>query len=384
MEAWFQTNGRQPRYHRLSTALYTNTMFASVPSRRGNNCAQIFVNNLEGCRVYPLKMKGDAHTSLDLLFLEEGMPNTIISDDAPELHAGEFRRKCRQVGSYCKETEPYSPLMNCAEETIRELKRATRRAMLKTQMPKRLWDYCLELQAKIWSNTAHNITTLGGQTPETLMEGETADISELCEYDWCQWLYYRDTQSSFLDATKVLVRYIGPAKSVGPMMCCHIPKANGNILQRSMVGPLTPAELTSADTKQEMVDFITAIHNGPLGPSATDGNFIDDPDSTTPSFDTYGDELGDEPGMPEADSFTVNAYNKYIGAQLRLPLKDTLLEAKVLGRARDGEGNPIGISHANPLWDTRVYDVGFPDGSTAEYGANLIATAMFAQVDNEG
>ncbi len=191
---------------RLSVRLPVCPMLASVPSRRGNNCAQIFVNNLAGCRVYPLKMKGDAHTSLDLLFLEEGMPNTIISDDAPELHAGEFRRKCRQVGSYCKETEPYSPLMNCAEETIRELKRATRRAMLKTQMPKRLWDYCLELQAKIRSNTAHDITTLGGQTPETLMGGETADFSELCEYDWFQWLYYRDTQSSFPEATKVLVR----------------------------------------------------------------------------------------------------------------------------------------------------------------------------------
>jgi hypothetical protein len=89
--------------------------------------------------------------------------------------------------------EPYSPWMNRAEGTIRELKRATRRAMLKTQTPKRLWDYCIELQAKIRSNTAHDITTLGGQTPETLMGGETADISDICEYDWFEWLFYRDT-----------------------------------------------------------------------------------------------------------------------------------------------------------------------------------------------
>jgi hypothetical protein len=138
MEARFRTNGRQLRYRRLSTALYTDTMFASVPSRRENNCAQIFVNDLEWCRAYPLKTKGDAHTSLDLLFSEEGVPNTMISDDAPKLHAGEFRRKCRQAGSYCKETEPYSPWMNRAEGTIQELKRATRRAILKTQTPKRL------------------------------------------------------------------------------------------------------------------------------------------------------------------------------------------------------------------------------------------------------
>jgi hypothetical protein len=116
------------------------------------------------------------------------MPNTIILDDAPVLFAGEFCLKCRQAGSYCKETESYSPWMSRAEGTIKELKRATQRAILKTQTPKRLWDYCLQLQAKIRSNMAHDSTLLGGQTPETLMGGETADISELCEYDWFQWL----------------------------------------------------------------------------------------------------------------------------------------------------------------------------------------------------
>jgi hypothetical protein len=123
MEARFRTNDRQLlRYRRLSTALYTDTMFASVASRRGSTCAQIFVNHLEWCRAYLLKTKGNAHASLDLLFLEEGVPNTIILDNAPELHAGEFPRKCRQAGSYCKETEPYSPWMNRVEGTIRELK----------------------------------------------------------------------------------------------------------------------------------------------------------------------------------------------------------------------------------------------------------------------
>jgi hypothetical protein len=117
-------------------------MFASVKSKRGNNCAQIYVNDIEWCRAYPLKTKGDAHTSLDFLFPEHGVPNTMISDDAPELHAGEFQQKCQQAGSYCKETEPYSSRMNWAEGTIRELKRATKRAMLKTYMPKHLWDYC--------------------------------------------------------------------------------------------------------------------------------------------------------------------------------------------------------------------------------------------------
>jgi hypothetical protein len=133
-----------------------------------------------------------------------------------------------------------------------------------------------------------------------------------------------------------------------------------------------------------MTEFMEAIHNGPLGPALTDDDFSGDADSTTPTYDAYGDDQGDEPKMPEADTFTVDAYDKYIGAQLCMPLNDAMTEAKVVGRAKDESGNPLGVSHTNPLQDTRVYEVEFPDGTTVEYGANLIATAMFAQVDDEG
>ena len=92
-------------------------MFASVPSKRVNSCAQIYVNDLEWCRAYTLITKGDAHTSLDLLFTEEELPNTMISDNSMELHTGEFRCKCIQAGVYCKETEPYYKWMNRAKGT---------------------------------------------------------------------------------------------------------------------------------------------------------------------------------------------------------------------------------------------------------------------------
>jgi hypothetical protein len=67
-----------------------------------------------------------------------------------------------------------------------------------------------------------------------------------------------------------------------------------------------------------------------------------------------------------------------------MPLNDEMTEAKVIGRAKDKSGNPVGVSHSNPLQDTRVYEVKFPDGPLTEYSANLIATAMFAQVDDDG
>ena len=46
--------------------------------------------------------------------------------------------------------------------------------------------------------------------------------------------------------------------------------------------------------------------------------------------------------------------------------------AKVVGRASDRDGMPIGEFNENPILNTRVYDVMFPDGNIQEYSANVI------------
>jgi hypothetical protein len=56
----------------------------------------------------------------------------------------------------------------------------------------------------------------------------------------------------------------------------------------------------------------------------------------------------------------------------------------VTARKRDLHGNPIGVSNKNPILDTRVYEVKFPDGHTAEFSANTIAECLYSQVDPEG
>jgi hypothetical protein len=146
-----------------------------------------------------------------------------------------------------------------------------------------------------------------------------------------------------------------------------------------------PAELSSGGFKQGMTDSMTAIHNGPLGPLATYGNSLDDTKSATPSFDPYRDELGDKLRMLEVDPLTANAYNKKID-QLWMLLNDALTKAKVVGRVKEGVGNPIlRTSHSNLLQDTQVHEVKSTDGNTAEYATNLITMVMFVQqVDNKG
>jgi len=67
-----------------------------------------------------------------------------------------------------------------------------------------------------------------------------------------------------------------------------------------------------------------------------------------------------------------------------LPLGGQQLTGTVIGCKRQSDGTLKGDAHANPILDTRVYEVTFDDGQTAELAANTIAQNMFAQWDTEG
>ena len=54
--------------------------------------------------------------------------------------------------------------------------------------------------------------------------------------------------------------------------------------------------------------------------------------------------------------------DKYLNMELMLPRGGTLAKGRVTERKRDHEGNFIGRSNANPILDTREYEVNFEDG----------------------
>jgi hypothetical protein len=86
----------------------------------------------------------------------------------------------------------------------------------------------------------------------------------------------------------------------------------------------------------------------------------------------------------EIGDYTPEAYDILISAELMLPKGDVLIPARVVRRERDADGNPVGTGNSNPILDTRIYDVQFPDGHTESYAANIIVENMYAQVDHEG
>ena len=63
------------------------------------------------------------------------------------------------------------------EREIEELEKGTGCKLLRSGAPKHLWDDCLELEAYIRSNIAHEIYKLDGEVLETVMSGETLDNS---------------------------------------------------------------------------------------------------------------------------------------------------------------------------------------------------------------
>ena len=58
--------------------------------------------------------------------------------------------------------------------------------------------------------------------------------------------------------------------------------------------------------------------------------------------------------------------------------------AYVVRCTKDGNNTVVGTYCHDPMLNSMVYDVEFPDGEIKEYSANIIAKNMYAQVDANG
>jgi hypothetical protein len=167
-------------------------MFAVTPSKRGNKMAQVYSTSFGWARAHLMKRKGEAHETLSLVFHCDGVPPTMVVDDSKEQTLGKFRQKLREADCHHRVTKPYSLWQQAAEGCIRKLKRGSSCKMLRMGLPKTLWDHSLELEALVRSCTNNNIYMIAGQVPETIMTGDTADISHIAEFVWFNWVIFCD------------------------------------------------------------------------------------------------------------------------------------------------------------------------------------------------
>jgi hypothetical protein len=52
---------------------------------------------------------------------------------------------------------------------------------------------------------ALDLLKLNGQVPETIMMGQTADISFICEHEWYSWVYFNDKDCAQFSEEKVVL-----------------------------------------------------------------------------------------------------------------------------------------------------------------------------------
>ena len=390
----YSTNDRMLRYNRIHQYFFMDTFFATTKagkSSRGFTCMQLFVTDKGFVYVVPMKSKSEVPQALKQFAKEIGAPDAIICDAAREQTSKEVRQFCHKIGTSLRVLEEGTPWANRAELYIGLMKAAIRNDMKASNCPLVFWDYCSERRAAINNLTARNLFQLEGRNPYLATMGQEGDISNLCVYDWYEWCYYRDHTSKFPFNDEILGRVLGPAKGEGNEMAQWILKANGNVVPRRTHRPLNTAELNSETEKKKREVFDALIEKRwgtalyPPKPSADDS-----PDK---EFVPYDDDDESARLMPElddpvdADGVPINqqpAYDKLIHMELMLPQGDRLVPAKVVGQTIDPTGRTVGTYDDNPIMNTCVYDIEFPDGDVKEYSANVIAENLLSQVDTQG
>jgi len=171
----------------------------------------------------------------------------------------------------------------------------------------------------------------------------------------------------------VLGRYLGPRPSVGPAMCSKVLKANAHVHYRSTVRALTPDELADPIVQQQMKEFDDYIKTKVGDSSSTEAfaDFDGGEDINTPTFEPYeDDEPGEKPSpVPDADNAyaaiaidDVDVWDGYLNAEVLLPHDGSNQTGRVKERAKAPDGSLTGKANPNPILDTRVYVVEFPDG----------------------
>ena len=175
-------------------------------------------------------------------------------------------------------------------------------------------------------------------------------------------------------------------------MCYHVLNEKGIVLPRSSVQRVTQLELQTPEYKGMFADFDKSIiynlkeqDRGYAGSKSNPEDWTDLIEFDS-DFNEEFNKIFNDPHIKEADDYTPEVLeDTYLNMELALPRNSEGPEfAKVTKRLRDADGIPIGTAHDNPILDSRVYEVEYPDGYKASLAANVIAQNMFAQVDAEG
>ena len=218
-------------------------MFSSIKLNRGNKLTQVYCHPTRWVRVFPMRWEREAHESLSVLFKRDGVPIIIwLWMVLSHKYKVISRRNAKDQGVILYKLNPIPLGSTHLRLLLRCLSKHQERTLDKKKCPKVLLDDCIKRQSYIRSFTAHNNYAIKGECLETLINGETPDISAFGEYDWYYWVKYRDTQVVYPEENFVLGRCLCPSFDVGPAMIAKILKKNGEYIHSSTLRHLTSDE----------------------------------------------------------------------------------------------------------------------------------------------
>jgi len=327
--------------------------------------------------------RSSAPKALDRFLHEVGVPPELLTDNAPELVAGEWSKLCKRYNVKQRATEPYSPWQNPAELEGGIIKRKLRRIMKMTLTPIRLWDYAWEYVSSIRALTAMRHFYLDDVTPAEKVYGYTPNITEYISFSWYEWIWF-------------LGRWLGPATNLGQGMAFYVLTDESKVIVRSTVSTITIDEKNTESIKRQMKEFEIKVENE-IGNYSTPT--ISNVSGHMIGNDIYNNIFETKEYEGEID-FNAYGYGDYDekGEYLKIPSADEIYrsgepdpidnEHLVLGRKvklpHDGE-NKIGTIENVSAKNNENYEVSFQDGSYAEYSANVLTqsiTESLEQNDN--
>ena len=381
----------------IDVTMSTDTVFFTHKSLDGNKAAQIYGTSFLYNKSYPIPDSKDAHVGQTLkdLINEVGKPAKLLMDGA-QVQTGThttFMKIIRQYGINYHISEPYRHNENPVEGNIRELKKRWYRIMVKRGVPKRLWDYGL-----VWATETGNMTVNGsvsshGQPPEQLITGEVPEISPYLEFDFYDWVEYRENAGL---GESCIGRWLGVSHSYGKLMSFWILSKHGNVMSRTSVARLPNLRRQDPIVKAELDCFDEAIQQRLNDPNYIIPNTftVDDNRRVWNLLDVDDDPLFadeflnvvDNKEITHIDDTPQEVFDPYVNVNIELPYgaEGDRLRGHVKRRACDDNNKPIGRSSDNPLLDTRAYVVEFIDGGEQVLTANIIAENILTQVDQDG
>ena len=105
----FRINDRNLHYCHLAHLVFSDMIFANTVSRRGNKCAQVYATNFGWARAFPMTSRSEAHETLSLLFVTDGVPPACICDSVKEMIQGKLYQKLKDAACHLKQLESYIP-----------------------------------------------------------------------------------------------------------------------------------------------------------------------------------------------------------------------------------------------------------------------------------